>query len=155
MPIRSSWAMGDGRWATGGRAESPSRRLARRRGITLLEAVAAIAIVGMTAVGALEAVGGGMRTAERAKRAIEVEALATSRLEVMNLLTDQELQSLPDSIQDGKFAAPLDEYTWKATSAPVSDQAGLYSVHVTVGWTNGSYELKTYMYRTPRLVTRR
>jgi hypothetical protein len=28
-------------------------------------------------------------------------------------------------------------------------------VHVTVGWTNGSYELKTYMYRTPRLVTRR
>jgi len=143
MPIRSR----RGDWA---------RRLGRsRRGITLLEAVAAIAIVGMTAVGALEAAGGDMRTAERAKRAIEVEALATSRLEVMNLLTDQELQSLPDSIQDGKFGAPLDEYSWKATSAPVSDQAGLYSVHVTVAWTNGSYELKTYMYRTPRLVTRR
>ena len=73
----------------------------------MMEAVAAIAIVGMTAVSALEAVGGDMRTAERAKRAIEVEALATSRLEVMNLLTDQELQSLPDSIQDGKFVAPL------------------------------------------------
>jgi len=115
MPIRSR-RLGD----------SATRRLGgTRRGITLLEAVAAIAIVGMTAVGALEAVGGGMRTAERAKRAIEVEALATSRLEVMNLLTDQELQSLPDSIEDGKFAAPLDEYTWKATSAPVSDQAGL------------------------------
>jgi len=126
-----------------------------RRGITLLEAVAAIAIVGMTAVSALEAVGGGMRTAERAKRVIEVEALATSRLEVMNLLVDQELQSLPDSIQAGKFAPPLDEYTWKATSTPVSNQAGLYSVHVTVDWTNGSYTLKTYMYRTPRLVTRR
>ncbi len=127
----------------------------KRRGITLLEAVVAIAVVGMTSVAALEAVGGDMRTAERAKRAIEVEALATSRLEVMNLLTDQELQSLPDSIQDGKFAPPLDEYTWKATSAPVSDQAGLYSVHVTVAWTNGSYELKSYMYRTPRLVTQR
>jgi type II secretory pathway pseudopilin PulG len=126
-----------------------------RRGITLMEAVVAIAIVGMTAVSALEAVGGDMRTAERAKRAIEVEALATSRLEVMNLLTDQELQSLPDSIEDGKFAAPLNEYTWKASSAPVSDQAGLYTVHVTVNWTNGAYELKTYMYRTPRLVTRR
>ena len=136
MPIRSE----------GGRA---------RRGITLMEAVVAIAIVGMTAVSALEAVGGDMRVAERAKRAIEVEALATSRLEVMNLLTDQELQSLPDSISAGKFVAPLDEYTYKATSAPVSDQAGLYSVHVTVNWTNGSYELKTYMYRTPRLVTRR
>jgi len=132
-----------------------SRAMRARRGITLLEAVAAIAIVGMTAVSALEAVGGDMRTAERAKRAIEVEALATSRLEVMNLLTDQELQSLPDSIQDGKFSAPLDEYGYKATSAPVSDQAGLYAVHLTVSWTNGSYTLKTYMYRTPRLVTRR
>lgn len=131
-----------------------SRRPGPRRGITLLEAVAAIAIVGMTAVSALEAVGGDMRTAERAKRAIEVEALATSRLEVMNLLTDQELQSLPDSVQDGKFSPPLDEYTYKATSAPVSDQAGLYAVHVTVAWTNGAYTLKTYMYRTPRLVTR-
>ena len=151
MPIRSRL----GGRATGRLGDSAGKESGRsRRGITLLEAVAAIAIVGMTAVGALEAVGGDMRTAERARRAIEVEALATSRLELMNLLTDQELQSLPDSIQDGKFAAPLDEYTWKATSAPVSDQAGLYSVHVTVGWTNGSYELKTYMYRTPRLVTR-
>jgi len=132
-----------------------SERGRARRGITLMEAVVAIAIVGMTAVSALEAVGGDMRVAERAKRAIEVEALATSRLEVMNLLTDQELQSLPDSIQDGKFTAPLDEYAYKATSAPVSDQAGLYTVHVTVSWTNGSYTLKTYMYRTPRLVTRR
>ena len=136
--------------------DSATRRVGgSRRGITLLEAVAAIAIVGMTAVSALEAVGGDMRTAERAKRAIEVEALATSRLEAMNLLVDQELQSLPDSIKEGKFTPPLDEYTWKATSTPVSDQAGLYSVHVTVEWTNGSYELKTYMYRTPRLVTRR
>jgi len=73
----------------------------------------------------------------------------------MNLLVDQELQSLPDSVKEGKFAPPLDEYRWKATSTPVSDQAGLYSVHVTVEWTNGSYALKTYMYRTPRLVTQR
>ena len=146
MPIRSKWA------PPAARRPAPA---ARRRGITLMEAVVAIAVVGMTAVGALEAVGGDMRTAERAKRAIEVEALATSRLEAMNLLVDQELQSLPDSIKEGKFAPPLDEYTWKATSTPVSNQAGLYSVHVTVEWTNNSYELKTYMYRTPRLVTQR
>ena len=86
---------------------------------------------------------------------VAVLVLATSRLEAMNLLVDQELQSLPDSIKEGKFAPPLDGYAWKATSTPVSDQAGLYSVHVTVEWTNGSYELKTYMYRSPRLVTRR
>lgn len=130
-------------------------RLGVRRGITLLEAVVAIAIVGMTSVAALEAAGGEMRTAERARRAIEVEALASSRLEFMDLLTDRELQALPDSVEKGKFAAPLDEYSWTTTSAPVSEQPGVYDVRVNVAWPSGSYALRTYLYRTPRLATRR
>lgn len=125
-----------------------------RRGITLLEAVVAIAIVGMTSVAALESVGGELRTAERARRAIEVEALATSRLEFMDLLTDRELLSLPDSVSKGKFAAPLDEYAWTTTSAPLSEQPGVYDVRVSVTWPSGSYTLRTYLYRTPPLVTR-
>ncbi|HET7373818.1 MAG TPA: type II secretion system protein [Gemmatimonadaceae bacterium] len=130
-------------------------RLGVRRGVTLLEAVVAIAIVGMTSVAALEAAGGEMRTAERARRAIEVEALASSRLEFMDLLTDRELQALPDSVEKGKFAAPLDEYSWTTTSVPVSEQAGVYDVRVNVVWPSGSYTLRTYLYRTPRLATRR
>jgi type II secretory pathway pseudopilin PulG len=125
-----------------------------RRGITLLEAVAAIAIVGMTSVAALEAAGGEMRTAERARRAIEVGELATSRVEFMDLLTDQELQSLPDSVAKGKFPAPFDQYTWTTTSTPISDPNGLYDIHITVSWTNGSYLVRTYRYITPRLATR-
>jgi type II secretory pathway pseudopilin PulG len=125
-----------------------------RRGITLLEAVAAIAIVGMTSVAALEAAGGEMRTAERARRAIEVEELATSRVEFMDLLTDQELQSLPDSVTKGKFPAPFDQYTWTTTSTPISDPNGLYDIHITVSWPNGSYLVRTYRYITPRLATR-
>ena len=125
-----------------------------RRGITLLEAVVAVAIVGMTSVAALESVGGEMRTAERARRAIEVEALATSRLEFMDLLTDRELLSLPDSVEKGKFAAPLDEYAWATSSSPVSEQPGVYDVRVTVTWPGGSYTLRTYLYRTPPLATR-
>lgn len=126
----------------------------RRRGITLLEAVVAIAIVGMTSVAALESVGGEMRTAERARRAIEVEALATSRLEFMDLSTDRELQALPDSVEKGTFGVPLDEYTWKTSSTPVSEQPGVYEVRVTVAWPSGSYTLRTYLYRTPPLATR-
>lgn len=125
-----------------------------RRGITLLEAVVAIAIVGMTSVAALESVGGEMRTAERARRAIEVEQLATSRLEFMDLLTDRELQALPDSVEKGTFTAPLDEYSWTTTSSPVSEQSGVYDVRVTVAWPSGSYVLRTYLYRTPPLATR-
>jgi type II secretory pathway pseudopilin PulG len=117
--------------------------------------VVAIAIVGLTSVSALEAVGGDMRTAERARRAIVVEALAGSRLEFMDLLTDRELQALPDSVESGKFPAPLDEYSWKTTAAAVSDQAGVYAVRLTIDWPTGSYVVRTYQYRQPPLVTRR
>ena len=126
-----------------------------RRGISLLEAVVAIAVVGMTAVSALESVGAGLRTAEKSRRAIEAEALASSRLEFLDLLSDRELQTLPDSVESGKFAAPLDEYTWKTSSSPYSDQAGVYDVRITVAWPTGTYTLKTYVYRQPPLATRR
>lgn len=124
-----------------------------RQGISLFEAVAAVAIVGVTSVGALSAVGAEMRTAERARRALEVEALATQRLDFMNLLNDRELQNVPDSVSRGKFDAPLDGYRWEATSSPVSTQGGVYDVHVTVLWTDGSYTLRTYLYRRPPLAT--
>jgi prepilin-type N-terminal cleavage/methylation domain-containing protein len=126
-----------------------------RAGFSLLEAVAAIAIVGITSVSALEAVGSNMRTAEKARRAQEAEALATSRMDFMGLLTDRELQALPDSVENGKFDKPLDEYTWKTTSTPLADQAGVYDIRITVEWPTGSYVIQTYQYRRPALATRR
>lgn len=154
---------GTRRWENGGSPspQTPNSRppIAHRApptaGISLLEAVVAIAIVGITSVAALEASAGEMRTAERARRALEVEALATSRLDFMELLNDRELEALPDSVEKGKFAPPLDGYTWKTTAAPISRQAGLYDVRITIDWPTGSYTVKTYLYRTPRLVTRR
>jgi type II secretory pathway pseudopilin PulG len=124
-----------------------------RRGISLFEAVAALAIVGMTAVSALAAVGSEMRVAERARRALEVEALATQRLDFMTLMNDSELQNLPDSVAKGRFDPPLDQYRWTATSAPVSAQAGLYDVQLKVDWPDGSYALRTHFYRRPPLAT--
>jgi type II secretory pathway pseudopilin PulG len=127
----------------------------RRSAFSLFEAVVAISVVGMTAVAALESVGSGMRTAEKSRRAIEAEALASSRLEIMDLMTDQQLQSLPDSVTKGRFDKPLDAYSWTTTSAPVADQAGVYDVRVTVSWPTGDYTLKTYVYRQPLFSTRR
>jgi type II secretory pathway pseudopilin PulG len=126
-----------------------------RAGISLFEAVVAIAIVGMTAISALESVGSGERAAEKARRAIEAEALAASRLEFLDLMTDRELQTLPDSVESGRFASPLDEYSWKTTSSPVEDQAGVYDVRITVAWPTGSYSVATYVYRQPPITTRR
>jgi type II secretory pathway pseudopilin PulG len=128
--------------------------MSARRGITLFEAVAAVAIVGVTAVSALSAVGAEMRTAERARRAIEVEALATQRLDFLVLMNEAELQDLPDSVAKGQFDKPLDGYTWTSSSAPRSEQAGVYDVVVTVQWTDGSYALHSAFYRRPPLASR-
>ena len=125
-----------------------------RRGITLFESVAAITIVGLVAISALEAVGAEMRTAERARRALEVEALATQRLDALELLNDQELQVVPDSVASGIFDAPMDEYSWTIESEPVGDQPGVYDVALNINWENGSYPIRTKMYRRPRLLQR-
>ena len=126
-----------------------------RRGISLFEAVVAIAIVGMTSVAALESVGSGMRTAEKARRMTEAEALATSRMEMLDLLTDRELQALPDSVQKGTFPKPLDEYSWMTTSEPIAGESGLYAIRITVTWPTGTYVIHTNQYRLPPVITRR
>jgi type II secretory pathway pseudopilin PulG len=126
-----------------------------RSGVSLFEAVAALTIVGMTAVSALSAVGSEMRAAERARRAIEVEALATQRLDYTALLSDRELQNLPDSVAKGTFAEPLTGYRWVTTAGPVSGESGLYDVRVRINWTGGSYTLRTYVFRRPPTVNTR
>lgn len=123
-----------------------------RKGITLFEAVAAVAIVGTTAAAAMSAVGSQYRTTTRAQRALVVEALATSRLDFLELLDqDRDLQALPDTVAQGEFPAPMDEYTWKTEVSPISDEPGLYSVLVTVLWKDGQYQLKSRAYRRPAL----
>jgi type II secretory pathway pseudopilin PulG len=124
-----------------------------RRGVSLFEAVAALAIVGVTAVSALSAAGGEMRTAERARRALEVEALATARLDFLALMSDQQLQNLPDSVAKGTFEPPLDGYKWATTATPLATQAGIYDVRILVDWKGGSYRLQSYVYRRPPLAT--
>jgi hypothetical protein len=81
---------------------------------------------------------------------LTVEALATSRLDFLDLLDGQNaLAAIPDSVAKGEFPAPLDEYSWTTDVTPVSDEPGLYSVVVKVLWADGSYELKSRAYRRP------
>ena len=125
-----------------------------RPGITLFETVVALAIVGMTSVAAMAAVGAELRAAERAKRVLEAEALATQRTSLLDLLADDDLLALPDSVEQGRFDAPLDDYRWETTAAPVDSVAGVYDVSVRVSWADGAYELRTRAYRRPLVVTR-
>lgn len=125
-----------------------------RRGITLFEAVAALAIIGLTSMSALAAVGAEMKTAERARRALVVEVLATQRLDFLALMNEREMQDLPDSVSKGEFEKPLDEYKWTTTSKPRAEVGGIYDVVVTVTWPAGSYALHSALYRRPPAATR-
>ena len=125
-----------------------------RRGISLFEAVAALAIVGVTAVSALSAVATELRTAEGARRMLEVESLATERLVFLWLLADRDFQALPDSVAQGQFEPPLDEYKWTTTVTPSSAYAGLYDVRVTISWSDGEFATSSAQYRRPPIATR-
>jgi hypothetical protein len=107
----------------------------------------------MTSVSALVAIGAGFATAARAHRALEAEALAVQRLDALGLLTDQEVLSIPDSVASGRFEAPLDEYAWTTESSPFADQAGVFSVDITIEWPAGAYVLRTFIYRRPLAIS--
>jgi prepilin-type N-terminal cleavage/methylation domain-containing protein len=124
-------------------------RAERRPGFSLLEAVVAMAIVGITAVSALAAVASEMRTAERARTALEADALATFQLTRFNMLTAEELQFLPDSIAQGTFDPPFDSYSWVTTAEAVVDEEYLHRVSLSIVWAGGSRTVRTMLYRIP------
>jgi len=120
-----------------------------RRGVTLFEAVAAMAIVGIVSIAALEAAGSQMRTATLAREKLEAAALAQQRMDWLEFLDENRLRALPDSVREGTFAEPFEAYTWETTAEPVSTQPGVYDVWVHVRWPENEFSLHTYAYRRP------
>ena len=120
-----------------------------RPGFTLFEAVVALTIIGLIAVGALASVGTQLRTAEHVRDMTEAEVLAADQLALVSLLTATDLQSLPDSVAHGRFPPPFSRYAWRVTSAPIVGEEDLDDVTVRVMWPSGSYTLWTRLYRRP------
>jgi prepilin-type N-terminal cleavage/methylation domain-containing protein len=122
-----------------------------RGGFSLLEAVVALAIVGVTAVGALAAVGAELRAADDARTALEAEALAVHRMKTIEMLTAEQLQRVPDSLARGKFEPPFERYRWTVATEPVMGEEGLTEVAVEVEWKTGVFPLRTLLFRRPTL----
>ena len=125
------------------------------RGFTILEAVIALAIVGLAGVSALEAMGGEIRAADRAADAYTFSALAQDRLAFLSMSSPRALAALPDSLARGTFVPPLDLYRWTATAEPVLGAPELYDINVTIHGTRREYSVRTRLYRpTPKGVLR-
>ena len=123
-------------------------------GFSLLEAVVALTIVGLAAVAALGAFGAELRASNQAGRALEAEALAQSRLAVLRLLQRSDLEPLADSMRNGWFAAPFEDYRWEASSQDVRSREDLFQVTVAVRWDGGAYALASRLYRPRPLSSR-
>ena len=114
-----------------------------RRGIVLLEAIAALLVIGLTSAAALELFGAHLRAARRASMLVTAVALAQDRLTAIRLIDAERLTRLPDSLARGQYAPPFDAYRWGAAVQRARDEA-LVQIAVTVTWDGGSYALATY-----------
>lgn len=121
-------------------------------GFSLLEAVIAVAIIGICTVAVLSAFAVELRTAERARRNLEAMSLAEHRVAELRLLPAAELRVLPEPIRRGRFAPPLDSYRWESSVNLVVDERDLYQVTVLVYWGEGEYPLRTRLYRPNEMV---
>jgi type II secretory pathway pseudopilin PulG len=118
-----------------------------RRGFTILEAVVALALVGLTSIAALEALGGEVRAAGRAADAYAASALAQDRLAAVALIGPADLVHLPDSVARGVFAAPFTRYRWTATAQPVLGERELYDVTIAIASAGTDYVVATRLFR--------
>lgn len=126
----------------------------RTAGFSLLEAVVALTVVGLTAVAVLGAFGSELRAAEKARTALEVEALAQDRLVAVRLLPAGELAPISDSVAHGTFEEPFSGYQWTTRVSSVSLDPGVYDVFIEVKGESIVYPLWTRIYRPPPLLPR-
>ena len=124
-----------------------TRRL--RRGFTMLEAVVALAIIGMVCVGVLGAYSAAARADSIAAQRLPLAALATERLAALDLFPGS-LDRVADSVARGNFSPPYDNVRWDVATHRVARANGLYDVIVTVTDGDARYSLQTRRFRNTR-----
>jgi type II secretory pathway pseudopilin PulG len=117
-----------------------------RGGFVLLEAVVALAIIGLFAVGLLAATGAQVRTSNKGETLLTARALAQDRMTSLRILDYEDLADIPDSLKAGVFPAPFEAYSWSATVSPVKDEYDLFDVLVTVSSGDDAYPLRTLIH---------
>lgn len=118
-----------------------------RVGFTLLEATVALAIVGLVAVGALEAFAVEARVARRTRDAGPAAAVASERLARLALVDPAGLQPLPDSLARGVVRTGERTYAWEARAQRVAGTPHLFEFRVEVQWESGTFALASRVYR--------
>lgn len=120
-----------------------------RRGFLLLEALVALAIVGIVAVALLAATAGQIRTADRGGVLLAASALAQDRAVSFRLLDHEALRRPPDSLLAGAFAPPFEDFSWEARLTAVEEEYDLFALRIVVEGRGARYPLDTMLHRAP------
>jgi len=132
---------------------SATRSGADRSGFVLIEAVAALAIIGLASIALLITTSTQLQTAGKASELLVQKSLAEDRLAAIRLLDYEDLASVPDSLTDGTFAEPFTQYSWIAAIEEIEDEYDLFGVEITVVGPLEVYPLRTLLHRPRRVVT--
>lgn len=116
-------------------------------GFVIMEAVVALAILSLFSIALLGAVTAQARTADRAATLLTARFLAEDRLTAVRLLGYDALTDLPDSLREGRFPPPFDDFTWVASSRPMDGERDLFIVEVAVSTQDRVYPLQTLVHK--------
>ena len=117
----------------------------------MLEAIVALAIVGMVCVGVLGAYGAAIRADIIAADRLPLASLAVERMAAVDLSSGS-LARLPDSLARGAFSQPYASATWETEVRRVEQTEGLFDVTVRVRDGNDLFTLRTRRYRAAETV---
>jgi len=104
-----------------------------RRGFTLLEVLVSLAILSITLLLAYEVLSGAIAAEDRSERWTVASCLGET-------LVRESTATWPETgDSSGKFAAPIEAYSWKRSILPAA-HPDAREVHVTVTWSAGGRE---------------
>lgn len=117
-----------------------------RAGFVLLEAVVALAIIGLVSIALLATTAAQVRTADKAQLLLTARALAEERMAMLRSLGYLELLDVPDSLAAGTFPPPFEAYAWQAEVAPADGEYDLFTARIVVSVADEAFPLMTLLH---------
>ncbi len=124
----------------------------RQRGFVLLEAVVALAILGVASIVLLQVRAQQIRVATQARELLTAQALAEDRISAIRVLDFLLLEEPPDSLLSGVFPPPFEEFSWSVSIALMEDEYDLFGVEVEVLGPYERFPLRTLIHRPRPLI---
>jgi hypothetical protein len=118
-----------------------------------MEAVVALAIIGLFAIGLLSMVGAQVRGADRSKVLLLERALAEDRLMAVQMLDNEDLNDVPDSLTAGTFPEPFQDFTWSIKVDSIGGEYDLFRADISVTGRGYTLPLQTLIHHPRPLTT--